>query len=119
MAQYYILNPDHSVTPVPVEQWLLQHYNIRRVGLFQQDEWMVSTVFLGLNHSLQPGPPLIFETMVFAPDGNASDDHEMRRYSTWAEAEAGHERIANLLQHELANAASSAQAILKFIKATV
>ena len=47
----------------------------------------VSTVWLGLNHNWGDGPPLIFETMVF---GGALDE-EMERYSTEAEAIAGHE----------------------------
>ena len=58
--------------------------------------WVVSTVWLGLNHSFEPGPPLIFETMVFAagPDGevvNWSEEY-VNRYATRAEAEAGHRR---------------------------
>jgi len=46
----------------------------------------ISTVFLGIDHSFGDGPPLIFETMVF---GGALDQ-EMDRYSTWDEAEGGH-----------------------------
>jgi len=46
----------------------------------------VSTVFLGLDHQFGEGPPLVFETMVFG----GSLDGEQERYSTWAEAEAGH-----------------------------
>jgi hypothetical protein len=46
----------------------------------------VSTVFLGLNHAWDDGPPLLFETMVFR--GGLSD--EVRRYSTWDEAVRGH-----------------------------
>lgn len=47
----------------------------------------VSTVFLGLNHSYDDGPPTIFETLVF--DGPMADF--MDRYSTEAQAIAGHE----------------------------
>jgi len=49
----------------------------------------VSTVFLGLDHSFGGMRPLIFETLVF---GGALDQ-EMDRYSTRAEAIAGHERM--------------------------
>ncbi len=52
----------------------------------------VSTVFLGLNHRFDEGPPLIFETMIFGGD----HDETMWRYSTWEEAEAGHERVVAL-----------------------
>ena len=54
--------------------------------------WMVSTVFLGLDHG-DPGPALLFETMIFTPQG--LDDHT-RRYTTWAEAEAGHTEMVAL-----------------------
>ena len=46
----------------------------------------VSTVFLGMNHNHLDGPPLLFETMVFG----GPIDGETHRYSTWAEAESGH-----------------------------
>lgn len=49
----------------------------------------VSTVFLGVDHSLGSGPPLLFETMIFE-DGDMSGVFT-RRYSTYAEALEGHE----------------------------
>lgn len=49
----------------------------------------VSTVFLGIDHQFYPGPPLLFETMVFGGDL----DQTCRRCSTWEEAEAQHEVI--------------------------
>lgn len=54
----------------------------------------VSTVFLGLDHSWRAyGPPILFETMIFADDG---ESEIMARYSTWAEAMEGHMEV---LQH--------------------
>jgi hypothetical protein len=48
---------------------------------------LVSTVFLGLDYRFRgDGPPILFETMVFT-DGKSA---EMRRCSTWLEAEAQH-----------------------------
>lgn len=49
----------------------------------------VSTVFLGLDYGwnrFDNRGPILFETMVFG----GSLDGEQERYSTWAEAEAGH-----------------------------
>ena len=47
----------------------------------------VSSVFLGLDHSWNDGPPLIFETMAFWPgEGGA----EQTRCSTWEQAEEMH-----------------------------
>jgi hypothetical protein len=49
---------------------------------------IVSTVFLGLDHRfVGRGPPILFETMTFG----GSRDGQMYRYSSWDDAEAGHE----------------------------
>lgn len=53
---------------------------------------LVSTVWLGIDHSLLGSPPLIFETLIF---GGALDQ-EMDRYPTEAAARAGHERMCAL-----------------------
>lgn len=58
----------------------------RKVAKTEIDGQRISTVFLGLDHNWDAGPPAIFETMVF---GGALDG-EQDRYSTWEEAEAGH-----------------------------
>ena len=51
------------------------------------DGLVVSTVFLGIDHSFgRTGPPLLFETMAFH-DG---DGRETERYATWEQAEKGH-----------------------------
>ena len=47
----------------------------------------ISTVFLGTNHNYLFGEPLLFETMIF---GGEYDGYQ-ERYSTWDEAEAGHQ----------------------------
>jgi len=48
----------------------------------------VSTVFLGIDHSIRGERPTLFETLVFGGDL----DGECERYSTYEEAEAGHAR---------------------------
>jgi DNA polymerase III epsilon subunit-like protein len=53
---------------------------------------VVSTVFLGLDHAFGGGPPILFETMVFG-----TDDDMCERYSTWNEAQAGHDAIVAAL----------------------
>lgn len=81
----------HGV-PISMEQWaeLFEDFEGRRIARDEVGPWVVSTVWLGLDHSfLRSGPPLIFETMVF---GGVLDD-EMDRYSTLEEAQEGHARI--------------------------
>ena len=53
---------------------------------------VVSTVFLGLDHSFGGGPPLLFETMIF--DGG--EEEHCVRYSTWQQAEEGHKEACKL-----------------------
>lgn len=60
----------------------------RFVGRTEVGKVVVSTVWLGLNHQFGDGPPLIFETMVFG----GAFDQEQERYSTMAEAVAGHDQ---------------------------
>ena len=53
----------------------------------------VSTVWLGLDHAFGRGPPLIFESMVFASATQGSEALDQDRYSTEAEAREGHEAL--------------------------
>ena len=55
---------------------------------------IVSTVFLGLDHSFGGGIPILFETMIFGGKHN----HYQERYATWEEAEAGHLRAIKLVK---------------------
>ena len=60
----------------------------RHVAKTKIDDITISTVFLGLNHGFGKGPPLLFETMIFGGNFN----YDMWRYSTWDEAEKGHQK---------------------------
>ena len=88
---------DRQGNPLTMEQWVTlfdtqqQREDYRRVGSTQVGQVWVSTVWLGLNHSYGSGPPLIFETMAFGPHSWA--ELFVDRYSTEAEALAGHEKI--------------------------
>jgi hypothetical protein len=60
------------------------------IGEDDIDNHRISTVWLGLNHRWNSGPPLLFETMVFK-NGDMAEEY-CDRYSTWKEAEEGHEK---------------------------
>ncbi len=65
-----------------------------RVALTQHGDVEVSTVWIGLNHRYGgDGPPLIFETMVFG----GPHDSECWRWTTEAEARAGHAELCSAL----------------------
>lgn len=78
-------------TPVPVEdviEWARWFEKADRVVHQTQIDpgCRVSTVFIGIDHAFDGGPPLIFETMIFG--GDHAD--YCQRCSTWEEAEAQH-----------------------------
>lgn len=94
-----------------MSHWILKDREPVEVDLMTWAEWFgtadrsvaqtagrgyrVSTVFLGLDHRFGGGgPPLLFETMVFADRSDSvGADVDQRRYSTWDEAAAGHEEM--------------------------
>lgn len=54
----------------------------------------VSTVFLGLDHNHTGyGEPVLFETMIF---GGEHDGYQ-ERYTTYEEAEAGHDKAVEMI----------------------
>lgn len=87
---------DRDGKPLEFMEWAIKMNDAeyKRVARTELGDVLVSTVWLGLNHSWDDGPPLIFETMIF---GGPHDDW-MDRYSTEAEALAGHERVVAALQ---------------------
>lgn len=56
---------------------------------------LISTVWLGIDHSFRGGPPLIFESMLFDEKGHSGP---MRRYTTLGEAKRGHEQMVKVYQ---------------------
>jgi hypothetical protein len=98
--RYY--NRDGSAFEGTVHEWARQ-FEIanRRVGLTVVSDganpgrqYRVSTMFLGIDHNYSGGAPVLFETMVFAEgdDVDSNLDEEQDRYTTEAEAVAGHVR---------------------------
>ena len=84
MANYY--NRDGE--PISPQLWWREFDDSesRRVDYTQIGDVEVLTVFLGLDHQLGEGPPLIYETMAFG--GKLADECE--RYTTEAQAKFGH-----------------------------
>ncbi len=98
MSNYY----NRTGEPITLDEFLAKSLEVG-TDLEKWDQWrrvarteipegvIVSTVFLVHNHAfMDDAPPLIFETMVFGPDGT---DLDCERYSTEAEAVAGHAQV--------------------------
>lgn len=58
------------------------------INMTQVGEMCVLTVFLGIDHAFDGGPPLLFETMIFARHGEI--DAYQGRCTTWEQAEIQH-----------------------------
>jgi hypothetical protein len=99
MSEFYILDEDNRPHPAELMEWgrFFNDIGRRRVAETLVDDGVrISTVFLGINHRLfGNGPPLIFETMIFG----GPLDGGMWRYSTWDDAEVGHEMAVKKAQH--------------------
>lgn len=97
---------NRSGEPLSALEWTALYDDISYCRLLSTDlpdgKW-VSTVWLGIDHNFGFGPPLIFETMVFAAEtrdfslgllGQESPEIlDMARYHTEEEAMAGHWRV--------------------------
>jgi hypothetical protein len=95
MSRHY----DRQGNPISMEEWstLLNDPKYQIVAQTTGSGRFVSTVWLGLDHAHGGGPPLIFETIVFAIDEHGDVDyHELdaERYSTEEAAKKGHEQMA-------------------------
>lgn len=102
MSMYYLVGTE----AVPCEDaiaWAERFHNAnRRVAYTDITESIhVSTVFLGVDHQYcDDGPPLLFETMIFWANGPLDLDQE--RYSTWHQAEQGHQHMVDKVRAQLA-----------------
>lgn len=91
MTDRYILDGKTAVPEPDLIKWAKWYEKADRLVTRTGD---VSTVFLGLDHAFGDGPVQLFETLVFG--GPLAD--EMDRYSTWDEAEAGHQTMVQRVE---------------------
>jgi len=96
VSEYY----DRQGNPISMNQWSAMFKDWDAKNVAQTDVGVsggtvhVSTIWLGLDHNWGGGPPLIFETLV----QGGSLDQEMDRYTTEAEALAGHAAMCERVQ---------------------
>ena len=94
----YILKERQAV-PVGFCKWAIwfqEHVESRIVAKTRIGVADVLTLFVGLHCGPESGPPLIFETMVT----NGSMDGECVKYSSWEQAERGHQMTIEQLCDE-------------------
>jgi len=90
-APYYRLSEDGSVVPCDVSEVRIADPSNRLLRT-ELPDCVVSTVFLGVDLSYGFGLPQLWETLVFARDGDDVDwcDIDCERYATREQAELGH-----------------------------
>lgn len=100
---YYTLDSDHRPVACDFEAWAKgQDESLKRVGWTETKLFIVSTVFLGLDHNYsRRGQPILFETMTFERQAHIAkmfgelmavhEDIGCLRYCSWDDALAGHE----------------------------
>ena len=109
---HFILDAEHRPVKVPLLEWAKWYEanaeGARRVASTETELFLISTVFLGLNHNWGKGPALVFETMVFEREGHGHPvvgskvreelDGECWRYATWDDALTGHATTVRRVQ---------------------
>lgn len=70
-----------------------------RVANTEVGEVSISTVFLGISHSLPNDSPILFETMIFGGEHNGFQN----RYRTYAGAEYGHSKAVQVVLESIDN----------------
>ena len=97
---WYIERDGHVAPAVDLEEWSVFMNDNKNKRVDRTDlPWggWVSTVFLGIDHSLEEeGPPVLYESMVFAD--MEMQDMDTERYCTRDEAKAGHEQMVQKWQ---------------------
>lgn len=99
----YILDANNNPIPcASAEAWAWRKANRERVSVAHDivGDWRVSTVFLTTDHAYGTEPrPLVFETMVFY--GGSFRDLDCDRYTTYADAIAGHAAMVEKWRHRV------------------
>ena len=92
---------DRQGTELSLREWapLFEDFTYVDVRHDNVDDVRISTVWLGLNHNFRPGPPHIFETMVF----NGPFHGDYWRHATEEEAIRCHEETVALMREAAAS----------------
>jgi len=95
---WYILE-DGKIKSATIEEWSVWFNDVenRRIDYTEEEDFCVSTVFLGMDHGLgYSEKPLLFETLI--QKGPKPLQDKIYRYSTMGEAKAGHYALVRMLR---------------------
>ncbi|SUE95903.1 Uncharacterised protein [Ectopseudomonas mendocina] len=129
MIGTYILKDKLAIPCEDIHEWgKFMEGGAHRVAETTIDGFWVSTVFLGIDYSFGRGEPLLFETMVFAKDGDETVFGETvefrsamlrdsfwgaaKRDSNWGDAEQSHKAACDDIRNQLEKARRKAENVL-------
>ncbi len=96
--QMYILVND-EIRPASLMEWArFVETGGRRIARDNVGDLLLSTVFLGIDQGCDDGEPLLFETMVLAPN---YQDEFCEHASTLEDAKAAHQRGLDFARNKL------------------
>lgn len=103
MSDTYILKGKAAVKEEDLMKWANWFETANRTIACDDfaADGVVSTVFLGIDHSFAPSLPTLFETMIF---GGAFDGYTAR-YHTYEQAELGHKHAVSIIKERQDNEA--------------
>ncbi len=97
MSDYYKLDENKNAIPCSIDEWaecrnkMIKEKSKHVAQETINDKW-ISTIWIGIDHQWHDkGQPQIFETMIFEDNGKGYEIY-CNRYSTWKEAEEGHQK---------------------------
>jgi hypothetical protein len=102
MSGWYILDNNNKPIPASITEaadWLEEGSDRRTVKRDEIGDILVSTVFLGLDHSFpwnEDKTPVLWETMIF---GGEHDQYQ-ERYTSHKDALEGHKKALTLITKE-------------------
>lgn len=95
---WYILDENKKPKKVDSEEysnWCYSYHNLKKVKQEYIDDFYISTVFLGLDYSMdRSGIPVLFETMIFKKE----EDVYQERYTSYDDAVEGHQKAVDLVK---------------------
>jgi len=113
---------DRNMNPISLDEWALKVEDMDYKFIRQETigRYLISTIWMGIDHNFYGSAPLIFETMIFVDSKDPNDELHLyqARYTTEAQAITGHEEAVamvfdTLRQERDKEEAASAMAAIK------
>ena len=107
---WYILDKDNKPVPATFEEYekwvrygIKENKRIVKQDRFDNDDCLVSTVFLGLDHGFRSPVPVLWETMIFWTEQPDLNNYQ-QRYTSHEDALKGHKEACDLVKEKLKKA---------------